>query len=219
MISGSFALGPNLDDEFMRPLPFEPGQAPFHIKGLMYYGLMKHAQHKVPGGLEAVQEALPNDSLRKFIDEPFMAASWYDIFPILPISATVARLAGEPVSDFLHRRTTRQAEKDISGMYRFLLKLTSAQMLARNLPRVTSQVFDFGDVEIHSAEKGRVRASRTGLPEALAGWYATIAVAYIGRAMELGGVPNVRMTPERPVPDGHRDGVRIVKLPFEMAWG
>ncbi len=103
-------------------------------------------------------------------------------------------------------------------MYRFLLKMTSAQTLAKNLPRVTSQVFDFGDVEIHSAEKGCVRASRTGLPEVLAPWYAIIAVAYIGRAMELGGVRNVRMTPESPVASGHREGVPVVKLPFQMAW-
>ena len=218
MRSGSFALGANLDEEFMRPLPFEAGQSPFHIKGLMYYGLLKHAEHKVPGGLEALREALPSDSLRQFIDEPFIAASWYDVFPIMPISATVARLQDRSVADFMHQRTARQAEKDIRGMYRFLLKLTSAQTLAKNLPRVTSQVFDFGDVEIHSAEKGCVRASRTGLPEILAPWYAVIAVAYISRAMELGGVKNVRMTADAPHASGHRDGVPIVKLPFEMTW-
>lgn len=216
--SGSFNLGSNLDEELMRPLPFEPGASPFHIKGLMYYGIIKHAQHRIPGGLEALREALPTDGLRRFVDEPFIAASWYDVFPIMPITATVARLAGKPVADFVSQRTARQAEKDIRGMYRFLLKMTSAQTLAKNLPRVTSQVFDFGDVDITRAEKGSVRAVRTGLPETLAAWYAAIAVAYIGRAMELGGVKSPRMIPSTPEPDGRRDGVPVVRLPFELTW-
>ena len=58
------------------PLPFPPGQSPFHIKGQFYIQTMRALQR-----IDKPLVALLPDDLRAFCSQEFLASQWYDVLP------------------------------------------------------------------------------------------------------------------------------------------
>ncbi|MFX8036069.1 hypothetical protein ABTK80_20910, partial [Acinetobacter baumannii] len=77
---------------------------------------------------------------------------------------------GRTVPDYLKLRASFQAEKDLSGVYRFLLKLASPEMVALKLSRVATQIFEFGDTTVHRVAPNRIEGAFYGLPISLVEW-------------------------------------------------
>jgi hypothetical protein len=197
-------------------LPFAAGTSPFHVKGVAYLGHVDYAEKHIPGGAQAVAEAMHDPALRGFFQQKFLAASWYDVFPMVPVWHTCAKLLHQNPTDFMRERMRYQAASDIHGVYRFLLKLASAKAIALRLPRVMQQYFDFGISESRVAGPGLVRATVSGVPEAIAAWFRLAGETYTVIALGLAGVTFVQVRRLPVFPAGEAHGVRLVSLGFDI---
>ncbi len=172
-------------------LPFAPGTSPFRLKGIAYRGHIEYANKFVPGGTAAVNAAFRNPLLAPFFEQQFLAASWYDALPILPVWHVCARLANQPAIDFLKRRTRHQAEGDINGVYKLILKLASAETVALRIPRVVGKYFDFGSTNAEVVRPGMVRLTQTGIPTLMSQWFAIVGDTFLQVALEIAGAKGI----------------------------
>jgi hypothetical protein len=199
-------------------LPFPVGTSPFRIKGTAYRGHLEYAESRVPGGQAAIVAQVKDPAIRAFLSQPFLAASWYDSLPMLPLGAAAARLAGMPLDDFLRFRTRLQAESDMRGVYKVLLQVVTVESLALRIPRITATYYDFGSADSRLVAPGHVESVRTGVPEFFLPWNNPVSETYMETVMSLGGAksPSVRVTKvER---DGMAHGVRLAAVTFALRW-
>jgi len=197
-------------------LPFPAGTSPFRIKGVAYQGHVDYATRYIPGGERAVIEGFRDPALRSFFDQRFLAASWYDVLPIVPVWHVSARLLQQNPTDFLKERTRHQALRDIHGVYRFILKLASAESIALRGPRIIQQYFDFGTTEATVLRRGLVRVIVSGIPALLAPWLRVVGETFVLVALELAGVKfaQIRRVPVEPGGEAH--GVPLAAVGFEI---
>ncbi len=199
-------------------LPFPAGTSPFRIKGTAYIGHLDYAETQIPGGQAAIVAELRDPKLRDFFRQQFLASSWYDILPMLPLGAATARLVGMPLDDFLRYRTRLQAERDVRGVYKMLLQFVSVEALALRIPRIASTYYDFGTADSSVVAPGHVESRRTGVPEFILPWHNPVTETFMERVISLGGgkSPSVKVTGvER---DGTAHGVRLAAVTFTCRW-
>jgi hypothetical protein len=186
-------------------LPFAPGTSPFHIKGIAYRGHVDYANKYIPGGSAAVNATFRDPALVAFFEQPFLAASWYDALPILPVWYACAQVLKESPIEFLKKRTRHQAKDDINGVYRLILKLASPETVALRMPRAVGKYFDFGTTDARLVRPGVVRMEQTGLPLLMAPWFGIVGEAFLSVALEIAGAKRilVRRLPTEPVGKAH----------------
>src|SRR6185312_17279254 len=102
------------------PPPF--GESAFHVKGVIYLGTRAFFDAQVPGGYAGLVSAIHDPALRAFFTQPFLASSWYDVLPVAPLIEIEARVMGLSLEDYLGRRTLFQADRDMGGVYKYLLR-------------------------------------------------------------------------------------------------
>ncbi len=198
--------------------PFPPGQSPFRIKGMAYRGHMKYAAERLPGGVAAMLDGLDDPALRAFFEQSFLAASWYDILPLLPAGRVCARLAGTSYEEYLVARSRWQAASDMTGVYKMLIKVASTQSVALRLPKLLQRYLDFGGTVATAVEPGLVEAETRGMPRAVLAWFAPVAATYTVCALELGGAPGARVVGHPAEPDGSAHGVDLVRYRWDVCW-
>lgn len=199
-------------------LPFAPGESPFRVKGTAYRGHLEYTEKNVAGGVAGMLADFRDPRLRHFFEQPFLAATLYDVFPLAIAGIVCAARVGQPFLEFVRVRSEAQAKSDVSGVYKVLLALTSPEAVAARLPRLVGQYFDFGQTELVEKGPGRVVASRTGLPRALAPWYATVSQAYVQIVVAQAGGKDVRSHVSGVRSEGQRAGLPIVTLDLEVTW-
>jgi hypothetical protein len=197
---------------------FAPGESPFRTKGNVYRALFESADKRVPGGLAAVLAQIDDPALRAFYDQTFLAASTYDIFPLIPFGQAGAKLAGVPYPEFVRRGAELTATRDMNGIYRVILKLASPEMVVARLPRILAQYFDFGDIDGKFNGSRRYEATARGLPRTIALWLTNIAQGFIPVVLEQAGARNVSLAIRAPLDSGVEHGVTVVTVSFEVRW-
>ncbi len=200
-------------------LPFPPGAGPFHVKGVAYRGHLEYVEAFLPGGVAACSEAIHDEALRRFWDQRFLAASWYDVFPLVSIGFTCARLLGQPVDGFLRVRSRYQAEQDINGVYKMMTRLASAEAVTSRLTRLVASYFDFGDNDVRTVSPKHVEATRRGVPSMVAAWSQPILETYIDYALSINGAKDPRVASRPFKRDGVSHGVETVTMSIEISWG
>src|SRR3954447_20372280 len=105
-----------------RPLPFRPGEGPFRIKGVAYRGHLEYVAEHVPGGIAEMLAGFRDPALVQFFEQKFLPSSLYDIIPLVVAGYVCARQSRRTFYDFVRVRSRYQAQKDISGIYRLLIK-------------------------------------------------------------------------------------------------
>lgn len=199
-------------------LPILPGTSPFRVKGHVYRGVLEHLETLIPGGCAAIRAELRDDDLRSFFEQSFLPSGWYDVLPWQPLVVTAARIFGMPLLQLTRELARVQATRDIHGIYRFVLKVASADVAVSRLPRVTAQYFDFGTLELKSIEPGHATFERTGVPTPMAAFYCGITEGFFAVALELAGASEVRVRPGRGGQDGSRAGIETMSIPFDVRW-
>jgi hypothetical protein len=200
----------------LEALPMPAGTSPFRMKGVVYLGHEEFASNAIPGGERAVSGAFRDPALRAFLEQRFLAASWYDVLPIVPVWYQCAKLLRQHPTDFLKERTRHQAQRDIHGVYRFLLKLVSAEAVAVRIPRIMQQYFDFGRTESHLVRRGLVRAATSGVPSYIVPWLRIVSETYLMVALELSGVKFAQFRRLGVTPAGEAHGVALSSMGFEV---
>jgi hypothetical protein len=199
--------------------PFAPGTSPFHVKGIVYRGHVEFAEKFIPGGTAAVNATFQDRALGFFFDQQFLAASWYDALPLVPLWRACAPLMKQTSVEFLRARTRHQAELDIHGVYRLLLKLASAEAVALRIPRAVGQYFDFGTTEAKVVSKGVVRIEHTGLPLLLAQWFGIVGETFLEVALEAAGARKINVRRQPPTQSGMAHGLPLANLVGEVEFG
>jgi hypothetical protein len=198
--------------------PFPPGKSPFHVKGGVYIGTQKYFAKQVKGGLDALHAEIKDPALLEFIQQKFLPSSWYDVLPVYELIRAESRALGQTVARYLHERAVFQVEQDIGGVYRFLLKLASAQSVALRLPRMLTQVLDFGEHDAKQVAPGHVEAKLRGYPAMLWEWYSSAFTVYSERALALAGAREPVTLVRNAEPDGAREGVELIRFDMDVRW-
>jgi hypothetical protein len=199
-------------------VPFAPGDAPFKIKGVAYKGHLEYTDRFVPGGVEAMKQQFRDPKLTRFFEQPFLAASMYDVFPLAQAGVACADLTKLSFAQFLRIRSRVQAETDIKGVYKFLMNLVSGEAIAKRIPKIIGTYFDFVETEIASHGPNEVEGFQRGLPDILAPWYSLTASTYLETALTLAGKTAPGTDMERHPTGGRSHGLSLTDVRFHVRW-
>jgi hypothetical protein len=192
------------------------GTSPFRVKGHVYQKMMEDICAST--GLEPLLHFLRDEDVSRFAGQQFTAGGWYDALPMMPLSIAHARVAGVPFHQHLRERGRWVAEQDIPGIYRFLFKLASPEVLVSKLPRAAAMYFDFGDAECKTLRPGHVLTYQSGVPSLLVPLLAATTEGFVAAALEMAGArrPQVRCiaTPK----DGDRAGLPTMTICLDVTW-
>ncbi|MDQ3031257.1 MAG: hypothetical protein M3Y87_02495 [Myxococcota bacterium] len=159
-------------------------QSRFRTKGLTYRAIVAHAERSIRGGMGTLRSTL-DGPLATFCEQPFLAGSWYDFLPVVPLSTRAAELAGIELDSWLRAASRAAAEEQAHGLYRFLLSFASAESIALWIPQLTARYFDFGSIHCEKVGPGHVRMRREGTPAVCVPWYRVVAPEYVLAAIDL----------------------------------
>jgi len=200
------------------PLALPIGTGPFHVKGVLYLGTQKYFQSEVPDGIARLVATLDEPSVREFIQSKFLPSGWYDVLPVAPLIRAEAEVCHQTVPSYLRKRAAFQAREDLEGVYRWLLKLASPESVALKLPRLLTQIFDFGDSYTERLEEHVVHIELREFPAALTEWYSTAFEVYAETALGLAGAKNVSLVLRATPTSHHASGVPLVTLTGDAHW-
>jgi hypothetical protein len=198
--------------------PFAPGESPFRIKGTGYRAHMAFVKSQVPGGVEAMVSRLGDVRFARFFEQAFLAASHYDICPLIMAAAPCAVAMGISPEEFVALRSRTQAPEDLNGVYRFVLAMIPTRSVAKRLPQLLSQMVDFATTEVERDVPGEVDAFVDGIPSAIAPWFATVFREYGEAALRTSGASEGSILMKRPSIVRREHGVAIVRAPIEIRW-
>ena len=196
--------------------PVEPGKSPFHIRGTGYLGHMAWVDSSFPGG-RAKFMALLSPPMRAFFSQTFLAISMHDFLPLAAAGQVCARALNMKFVDFIEMRGRHQAQLDIGGVYRVLLKLTSARLIAGKLPGIMAKYFDFGATRLVSDEPLCVRFEVDSVPTILVDWFFGCYTGYVEVIVGAAGghIPTLDFATQ-PAPDLH--GLSACKIIGSVRW-
>jgi hypothetical protein len=119
---------------------------------------------------------------------------------------------------YLLERTREHARRDLAGLYRLLMRAVSPRTVALFLPKLTTRYHDWGGIDARLRGPRCVETVRTGVPQPLCAWYATVACVFAEAALEIAGAPGPRVVLSSSVPDGATLGVATHEFVFEITW-
>jgi hypothetical protein len=197
-------------------LPMPAGTSPFRVKGHVYQKMLE--DFRTSTGVDALLRWVKDDDIARFVEQQFTAAGWYDALPMMPLSVAHARVHGIPFHQHLRDRGRWVAEQDVPGIYRFLFKLASPEVLVSRLPRAATTYFDFGESEVKTLRPRHVLTYQSGVPAMLVPLVAATTEGFVAAALEMAGArrPQVRCiaTPK----DGDRAGLATMTVCLEVTW-
>lgn len=175
----------------------------------------------MPGGTAAVRGALADAAqgdAARFLETRFVAGGWYSIMPIVPSAVAAARLRRMPVAQHVRENAAWVAQRDLRGVYRVLLTLSSVEAVAMRLGSLSMRYFDFGGAESRKTRTGAIESERVGIPAPLAAWFTWCAEGFVPVALKMAGAKTVEVRSAAPRPDGSCRGVETVRIAFELVW-
>ena len=165
-------------------------------------------------------KAAMEPELARFFDQPFLAASRYDVFPLAQAGVACGQLTRLGFFEFVKIRAHYQADQDLKGVYSFVLKLTTAEAVAKRLPTLLFQFFNFGEVERVDTSRDALEAVLTGVPEPLAPWVGNVTREYLHRALSTAARRSVEVDTQIAERVGaHASGMPLTKIVYRCRWG
>jgi hypothetical protein len=197
---------------------FPPGTSPFRIKGVTYRNFVDYVEQEVEGGLARLASEVRDPELRAFAGQTFLPSGWYDTLPIVQLCNAAALAKAQPARGFVQGLSRFAAERDTKGVYRFLLRLVSADLVMSRTPAAAKQYFDFVNAKADKLADKAYRTTVTGVPDFVSQFYMTVTESFLIHALTLAGARELahRWLPSKP--DGEREGVPLVLLQREISW-
>jgi len=199
-------------------LPFPVGESPFRIKGSGYLLHLQYVDEHLPGGRPAMFAALADPKLRAFFEQTFFVSHLVDIFPLVVVGHTCARIQGVTFERFIRTRARHQAEGDLRLFRKLILRIASAEALATRIPAITASYFDFARAEVLEKHPEAITAVLHGVPKLIAPWMSYVTEETVRFMLEYNGVKDLRVrTISEPTEQAH--GQEIVSLRSQLKWG
>ncbi len=194
-----------------------PGSSPFRCKGLVYLGAKEFYAKKIPDP-EGGAQWIADGHLRAFWNQHFLASTWVDALPIVALSRAAARVSNVPHNALVRDNARFVAERDIQGVYRLLLRVASAGMVAARLPKAFLQYFNFGKIGEQTSESKSSEVVLSEIPEPLAGWLCVCFEGFIPTALTMSGASDALVRCENLGIDGSKDRIPTCSLRIHMRW-
>lgn len=195
-------------------VPFLPGESPFHLKGASFRESLGFYD-RLPGGRDALMQALPDDAHRTYFAQPFTASGWYDVFAMAQLDFAAATVAGVSPFTMIQRASVDQARSSITGIHRGLINILSPKQVAWALPRVMASFFDFAQCTTRGDGDGKVSGICQGVPKLLCGWYQAACTEWMLEALRIrGSTPSA--TWRAPVVTGLKHGLAVARMEFDL---
>lgn len=202
--------------------PFPIGRSPFRIKGTGYLLHLKYVEEHLPGGRAAMAAAIRDPELRAFFDQTFFAGHWVDLYPLVAVGHTCARLSGMSFERFIRVRSRHQSEGDLTLFRKLILRLASPELLASRIPVLTASYFDFATAEVLDKKPAAITAMMHGVPRDLAPWMSYVADETVRFMLEQKGAQTLRVKDLKTAAvferEPMREGVEIVGIRSTFAW-
>jgi hypothetical protein len=207
------------DGSELRALRHAPGESPFHVKGVAYRGHLEYVEANVPGGVAAMKAAFTDPAVAEFFDQTFLASTFYDVMPLAQAGVICADLSSLSFYEFVRTRTIAQAERDVRGVYKWLLALVSPRMVATRLPKFLAQYLDFLAFEVLEASPKRVVGRLSGIPLELKCWQSTVFEAYYVHVFEISGVKDFALRYEDLTMETSSHGLPTLSVGLVLEFG
>jgi len=198
--------------------PDSATRAQYRVKGIIYQGTQLFFETQVRGGFPSLLQEVRDPRLLEFIQQKFLPGSWYDVLPIAQLIRYEARAMRLSVPQYLQLRTRYQAEKDIGTVYKFLLKLVSLEQVGMRVPRIISQLFDFGTTDGRVVAPGHIELLLSGWPAVLVEWSQTAFEVYVNTAMRLSGAREAKLVLSDAIPEAAKGPVQLVTLKMDITF-
>lgn len=192
--------------------------SPFKTKGVLYLGTQTFFAAQSPRGIEVVAERLPKGRLQGFVRQKFLTGGQYEVLVVPALIEAEAQAMGQSLDRYLLHRTRWQADRDIHGVYKLLLKLTSAETVIARLPKVITQMFNFGVSAVTIVEPRRAEMTVSGVPAALVPWLQVGFKVYCETAVGLAGGKAATWTAATPTVEPSKDGFAMRTLRGTVTW-
>ena len=199
-------------------LTFSPAPELFRAKGVAYRGHLDFVARHVPGGIKRHNEAFGDPRLVAFFEQPFLASTWYDVYPLVRAGSVSAELLGITVPQLLKVRGKDQVERDLTGVYGFLARFASQRLVARGVVDAVERYFEFAEAKSEQVNPKHVRTLISGVPEDLAEWMAALALSYTEAAFEHVGAKEVRVRVQRVPCTKRKNAVPLAELLVDVRW-
>jgi serine/threonine protein kinase len=199
-------------------LPCPPGSSTYHIKGIAYRGVVRFVERKIKGGLATLDEELDDAQLSAFVRQAFLAASRYDILPMLPLNVAIARILGKSLDAVAAAQGVAQARHDARYVYRRLFADMTYATVHTYLARFAGQYYEAGECTADLPEPGHLVLHRKRVPAYVLPWFSVIHTAYAEEVVRLKGAHAVESEARPPVDAGTRKGVAVVDLDVDLRW-
>lgn len=195
------------------------GDSPFRVRGSVYTGYLKGLAHYVPGGVATIAPEIANDAIVAYLrDTIFLAASSYDIEPLMYVMQVMAQLARTPLDKFIHNASSMAAEEDVVGKYRAQLRSSSTEEMAARLPRIFIRYFDPCQAECLSVQPSATEMRFSGLPASALGFYLWSNEGFVAGALESAGAKDIKFVWGNPSFTGEIDGVPVQTITCKITW-
>src|SRR4051812_26967540 len=97
-------------------------RSPYRVRGSLYLGTRSYFETNVEGGFPALLAAL-RPPLREFMAQKFRTREFYEVMVAPELIDVEARVCGLSIPRYLDRRTQWQAQRDLSGLASFVLRV------------------------------------------------------------------------------------------------
>lgn len=205
----------------IRPIPsspFEPGASPFRVKGTTYLGLLGRFERDVPGGIRNVLDRIDDPRVAEFLGQPFLPSSMYDIFPLLDAGIVGARIVGKSYRTFVREGAAYQADRDMSGVYRVLLRLASPRRAVERIPRIFMQYVDFGDIGGSLTSDTRFEGVISGIPQPVCPWIQGVFEGFTPVVLRRAGATQASVIFRPFEPQRTTGRVQLMTAAMSVSW-
>lgn len=193
-------------------------ESPFRVKGVLFLGTKSFFEDHVPGGFEKLRDTLGPGVLRDFMDQRFLSGGLYEVLHVPQLIAAEAAATGQSERMYLRRRTEHQAATDMGGVYKILLKVASPELIIPRLPKVMTQMFNFGEPKVTQTGTREFNLRVDGVPAALGPWLETALEIYVEVALLATGGKSPLVTMQRPIVLPPVQGHPVIALSLIARW-
>jgi len=193
-------------------------ESPFRVKGVLYLGTKSYFDDHVQGGFEKLRQTLGPGALRDFIDQRFLPSGLYEVLHVPHLIAAEAAATGQSERAYLRRRTEHQAAIDMGGIHKILLKVASPEMVVVRLPKVMTQMYNFGETKITQLGPREFDLRVDGVPGDLGPWLETALEIYVESALVASGAKTPLVTMQRPIVLSRVNGYPMIGLSLLTRW-
>jgi hypothetical protein len=197
---------------------FAAGESPFKVKGVALRGVFPLYEEILPGGVPALLARLDDRALASYMSQQFIANETYDVFAFAKLGITAAELAGVPYNVFTFRLAERQAELDLSGVYKLILRALSPIQVINRIVRVGEIYFNFAPASARVIDAHTAEFTRQEFPLALMPWYGPVVEGYNRVALARTGARDITSQIALEPSPQLVHGLPVATLRIRMQW-